>query len=155
MSRWVMFKPKVLEQISYGETITEMKRPWNQAQGNTEIWRSTKIWRSRERRWSGKASEGGKIDEWDIPKGKRKCAKWCREISERGQRYDPVFGNQEVIVILTRKSSGNMGNLIRMFWGNRIATPQRSVDGKKSREMEHEPGDYGVKKFSSKINERY
>ena len=58
-------------------------------------------------------------------------------------------------MILTRKSSGKMGNLIGMFRGNRIATPQRSVDGKKSGEMEHGPGDYGVKKFSSKINERY
>ena len=50
-----------------------------------------------------------------VPKGKRKCAKWYREISNRGQRYDPVFGNQEVIVILTRKSSGKMGNLIGCF----------------------------------------
>lgn len=92
-----------------------MKRAWNQALGNTKTWRSTKIWRARERRGSGKANEGGKIDEWDIPKGKRKCAKWYREISKRGQRYDPVFGNQEVIVILTRKSSGKMGNLIGCF----------------------------------------
>lgn len=40
--------------------------------GEYKTWRSTKNLRARERRGSGKASEGGKIDEWDIPKGREK-----------------------------------------------------------------------------------
>lgn len=109
-----MFKPKVLEQISYGETIAGDEESLESSPGeykSLEVNKNLEVKR-KERIWQGR---GGKIDEWDIPKGKRKCAKWYREISNRGQRYDPVFGNQEVIVILTRKSSGKMGNLIGCF----------------------------------------
>ena len=46
-----------------------MKRAWDQALGNTQIWRS-RVWRG-----AVKAHEvEGKVDERDVPEGNRKCA---------------------------------------------------------------------------------
>ena len=56
MTRWVMFKPKVLEQISYGETITGDEETLESSPGeyrNLEVNKNLEVKR-KERIWQGK-----------------------------------------------------------------------------------------------------
>lgn len=47
-------------------------------------------------------------------KGTENVPMVLRDPVTRGQRCDPVFGNQQVTVIFTRKSNVEMGNLVGM-----------------------------------------